>query len=260
VTDQIAVVTGASAGIGREMARQLGAKGYELWLVARREDRLDGLAVEIENSGRSKPTIICLDLTQRADRRDLVGRMTEHRDRLALLVNNAGFGAYGPTIRIPVSRQFEMIELNITALTELSYEAAQLMVGKRSGAIINVASTASFQPIPFQSVYGATKAYVLSFTCALAEEVRAQGVHVMALCPGLTRTEFQEIAGITREDFRMRHAMTATRCSELGLRDFERRKRVSITGAMNKAQIFASWLFPRGLVIRVVARMMQDRA
>ena len=260
MTDQIAVVTGASAGIGREIARQLAARGYELWLVARREAKLRELAAEIEDAGHGKPMTICLDLLQPSDRRSLVRRMKEHQDRLAILVNNAGFGAYGPVIQLPVSRQIEMIELNITALTELAREAAQLMAGKHSGSIINVASTASFQPVPFQSVYGATKAYVLSFSCALAEEVRAQGVHVMALCPGLTRTEFQGVAGITREDFRMRHAMTAVRCAELGLRDFDRRKRVSITGAMNKVQIFASWLFPRSLVVRVVARMMKNLA
>jgi uncharacterized protein len=260
VTDQIAVVTGASAGIGRELARQLGAKGYELWLVARREERLLQLATEIEDSGHGRPKTMCLDLMKRPDRRELVRRMTEHRDRLGLLVNNAGFGAYGPAIQMPVERQLEMIELNVTALTELAHEAARLMAGKRSGSIINVASTASFQPVPLQSVYGATKAYVLSLSCALAEEVRAQGVHVMALCPGLTRTEFQGVAGITREDFRMRHAMTAARCAELGLRDFERGKRVSITGAINKAQIFASWLFPRNLVVWVVGRIMKNLA
>lgn len=260
MTDQIAVVTGASAGIGREIARQLAARGYELWLVARREAKLRELAAEIEDAGRGKPMTICLDLLQPSDRRSLVRRMKEHQDRLAILVNNAGFGAYGPVIELPVSRQIEMIELNITALTELAHEAAQLMAGKHSGSIINVASTASFQPVPFQSVYGATKAYVLSFSCSLAEEVRAQGVHVMALCPGLTRTEFQGVAGITREDFRMRHAMTAARCAELGLRDFDRRKWVSITGSMNKVQIFASWLFPRSLVVRVVARMMKNLA
>jgi hypothetical protein len=242
------------------MARQLAARGYELWLVARREAKLNELAAEIENAGHGKPMTICLDLLQPSDRRSLVKRMREHQDRLAILVNNAGFGAYRPVIELPVSRQIEMIELNITALTELAHGAAQLMAGKHSGSIINVASTASFQPVPFQSVYGATKAYVLSFSCALAEEVGAQGVHVMALCPGLTRTEFQGIAGITRESFRMRHAMTAARCAELGLRDLDRRKRVSITGAMNKVQIFAGWLFPRALVIKVVAAMMKNLA
>jgi hypothetical protein len=253
------VVTGASAGIGRELARQLGARGHELWLVARRKDRLTDLASEIRKSGGREAAVWSLDLTQVEDRRFLEERMTGSRDRLGLFVNNAGFGALGPTLMYPISRQLEMIELNITALTELSYEAARLMAEKRSGGIINVASTASFQPVPYQNVYAATKAYVLSFTCALAEEVKERGVRVMALCPGITRTEFQAVAGITWEDFRMRHAMSAAKCAELGLRDFDSGRIVSITGTSNKIMIFASWIFPRALVMRIVGRMMKRR-
>jgi len=259
VSDTVAVVTGASAGIGRELARQLAARGHELWLVARRKDRLTELASEIRNSGGREAALWGLDLTRSNDRRFLAERMSGARDRLALFVNNAGFGAVGPTLMHPNSRYLEMIELNITALTELSYDAARLMAEKRSGGIINVASTASFQPVPYQNVYAATKAYVLSFTCALAEEVKERGVRVMALCPGLTRTEFQAVAGITWEDFRMRYAMSAARCAELGLRDFNRGKVVSVTGASNKLLMFASWILPRALVVRATGRMMKYR-
>ncbi len=259
MADTIAIVTGASAGIGRELALKLGVRGYELWLVARRKDRLTELATQIRKAGGKEATPLCLDLTRLDDRRILIERMGAARHRLDLVVNNAGFGAVGPTLMLPLSRQLEMIELNITALTELSYEAARLMAENRSGGIINVASTASFQPIPYQNIYGATKAFVLSFTCALGEEVRERGVRVMALCPGLTRTEFQQVAGITGEDFRMRYAMSASRCAELGLEDYERGKRISITGAVNKAMILSSRLFPRTFVLKAVARMMKNR-
>ena len=259
MSDSIAVVTGASAGIGRELARQLGVRGHELWLVARRKDRLSELAAELRVSSGREANVIVLDLTKADDRRFLVERMSDSRERLGLFVNNAGFGALGPTLMHSLPRQLEMIELNITALTQLSYESARLMAEKRSGGIINVASTASFQPVPYQNVYGATKAYVLSFTCALAEEVKERGVRVMALCPGITRTEFQEVAGITWDDFRTRHAMSAARCVELGLRDFDRGRTVSVTGLANKILIRASWLFPRSLVLRFVARMMKYR-
>jgi hypothetical protein len=236
----------------------MAVRGYSLWLVARRETRLRQLAEAVRRPGLPEPLILPLDLKTAEARAELADKMTAASDRLSLVANNAGIGALGKIPEIQLSRQREMIELNITALTELSYHAARIMCHKRSGGIINVASTASFLPVPYQGVYAATKAYVLSFTRSLAEEVRKSGVRVMALCPGLTRTEFQQAAGISKVDFRMKYAMSAARCAELGMRDFDRGKLVSITGSLNKAQIAASWLFPDKIVMMVVSKMMKN--
>ncbi len=256
--EKIAVVTGASAGIGWELARQLAGRGHALWLVARREDRLRQLADEIRRSGAPAPTVLPLDLKDRDARLYLTQQMTASEEQLGLVVNNAGIGALGEIPRLPLARQLEMIELNIVALTELAYHSAGIMCSRRAGGIINIGSTASFLPVPYQGVYAATKAYVLSFTRSLAEEIRPYGVRVMALCPGLTRTEFQQAAGITKVDFRMKYAMTSARCAEIGLRDFDHGKLVSITGVMNKVQIAAAGLFPDRMVMHVVAKAMKN--
>jgi uncharacterized protein len=255
---RIAIVTGASAGIGRELAKELANRGYALWLAARRKDRLVQLASEVRRPGIQEPEILPLDLKLPQARAELMGRMSDSAGLISLIVNNAGIGALGETHHVPWARQNEMIELNITALTELSRHAAELMCRNSSGGIVNVASTASFLPVPYQGIYAATKAYVLSFTLSLAEEIRASNVRAMALCPGLTRTEFQQAAGITKVDFRMKYAMTAARCAELGMRDFDRGKLVSITGAMNRIQIAAARLFPDRIVMMVVSRMMKN--
>jgi len=256
MTHKLAIVTGASAGIGWEIARQLAMRDYELLLVARREDRLKTLAEEITGNIGKRAGFLKLDLTDAADRRELVAVMEENRSELSLVVNNAGFGAVGPTLETPVDRTSEMIELNVAALTELSWEAARLLIPKGTGGIINVASTAAFQSIPYMSVYAATKAFVLSFTEALAEEIEVHGVRVMALCPGVTKSEFQQVAGIAEDDIALRRAMSTEECVQLGLEDFAAGKRISITGAGNKLQIFISWLLPRSWVTSIIGRTL----
>ena len=181
---KVAVVTGASAGIGRELARQLAAKGFTPWLVARREERLRALKEQIEGqTGRTAVTLV-MDLLEAGSRRELVRRMEEAGSLIELVVNNAGFGSMGPALRKPPSLYEAMIELNIVALTELTWESARLFSARGQGGIINIASTASFQSVPYMGVYAATKAYVLSFTESLAMELEGSGVRVMALCPG----------------------------------------------------------------------------
>jgi short-subunit dehydrogenase len=241
------------------MGKQLAAHGYDLLLVARRESRLRELANQIESEGRVKAAILALDLTVPEGCQQLIARIGLERDRFHLLFNNAGFGAVKPAVDIPLARSLEMIQLNVSALTELSLEAAKILIQKRSGAIINVASTAGFQAVPYMSVYAATKAYVLSFTEALAEELHAFGVRVMALCPGYTRTEFQEVAGEPIESVRRRRMMSAEDCVRIGLKDFDAGKRISVTGTLNKLQTFASWLAPRSLVVRSAALLIKSR-
>jgi short-subunit dehydrogenase len=255
----LAVVTGASAGIGWEIGLQLAARGYDLLLIARREDRLKELALKIESQYRVKADILKLDLTALPARRDLISRIAREQDKLSLMVNNAGFGAVAPSVDVTAARSLEMIELNVSALTELSLETANILVSKRSGGIINVASTAAFQAIPYMSVYAATKAYVLSFTEALAEELHGSGVHVMALCPGYTKTEFQQVAGENAESSGKRVMMSARDCVRIGLRDFDAGKRVSVTGISNKLQTFASWLLPRRFIVHMAAVIVRGR-
>ena len=259
MTNALAVVTGASSGIGWEMGKQLAARGYDLLLVARREDRLRGLASQIESQGPVRADILRLDLAAQEARQQLIAKIGLERDRFHLLINNAGFGAVKPAVDVPPARSLEMIQLNVSALTELSLEAAKILMKKRSGAIINVASTAAFQAVPYMSVYAATKAYVLSFTEGLAEELHGSGVRVMALCPGYTRTEFQEVAGEPAESMRRRHMMSAEDCVRIGLNDFDAGKRISVTGTLNKLQIFASWLAPRSIVVRSAALVVKSR-
>jgi uncharacterized protein len=256
---KLAVVTGASSGIGLELARQLASRGYDLLLVARREERLRDLADRIRSETGRDARVLSADLVHRDGRDRLLAALEDSRDALHLVVNNAGFGYVGPAVRAVPDSMANMIELNITALTELSLASAKILTRRREGGLINVASTASFQPVPYMNVYSATKAYVLSFTEALAEELREYNVRVMALCPGNTKTEFQAVAGVKREDRRARPVMSAEECVRIGLDDFERGKRVSVTGIANKLMVFGSWAAPRGLVIRSAARLMKNR-
>lgn len=259
MSEKLAVVTGASSGIGWELARQLAGRGYDLLLVARRADRLRTLASEIASATGNQADVLALDLTLPAERKALTSRMEASENRLALAVNNAGIGFVGPTWTCPWERAAGLIELNITALTEISQAAAGIMSRKRSGGLINVASTAAFQAVPYMNVYSATKAYVLSFTEGLAEELAAYGVRVMALCPGPTESEFQAVAGVRPDAVRSPITMTAEECVRLGLDDFERGKRISVTGWGNKLQVFGTWLAPRSLVAKAAGRMMQTR-
>ena len=259
MSEKLAVVTGASSGIGWELARQLARRGYDLLVAARREERLQALASEINSATGKRVDVLALDLTRSTDRRALISNLESCGERLALVVNNAGFGLVAPTWRSPLDRVLDLIELNITALTEISCAAARMMSRRRSGGIINLASTAAFQAVPYMNVYAASKAYVLSFTEGLAEELAPYGVRVMALCPGPTESEFQATAGVRPEVIKTRVAMTAEECVQIGLEDFDSGKRISITGWGNQLQVFGTWLAPRALVTKAVSRVMQSR-
>lgn len=188
-----ALVTGASSGIGEEFARQLAKRGYDDVIVARRQDRLDKIASELKEGGADAEVIIA-DLS----RPEGVGAVVERLEKgdISVLVNNAGFGTSGEFTQLPVDRELQEIDLNIRALTQLSHVGLAQMKRKGAGAIINVASVGAYQPVPYMSTYAATKAYVLSFSEGLHEEAKGYGVTVTCLCPGATRTEFQDVAGV----------------------------------------------------------------
>jgi uncharacterized protein len=246
----VALITGASAGLGVEFARQLSSKGHRLVLAARRRDRLDALVAELGNA-----RAIEIDLSEPGSIAALMSDLQEAGDQVDMLVNNAGFGLRGPFAELDAARQRGMIDLNCGALTELCRAVAPAMLERRSGAILNVASTAAFQPGPWMAVYFATKAYVLSFTEALHEELKPHGVKVSALCPGPTRTEFGAVAGIQSLGQFDRLSMEAGPVVRAGLGGLENNRAVVIPGATNRIGAWSTRFAPRSFVRRVAGSL-----
>jgi short-subunit dehydrogenase len=250
----VAIVTGASMGIGAEFAAALAARGYDLVLAARSADALEGIATRLRAAHGGAIEVVPLDLSDLANVETLAARAEARFGRIDLLVNNAGFGAHGRFATLDVARQLEMIRLNIASLVALTHRVLPGMVARRSGGIINVGSTAAFQPVPYMAVYGATKAFVLSFSEALHEEYRTLGVTVLALNPGQTTTNFFAVAG---ETARVGSARTSAQVVETGLRALAQRRSYVIDGLPNRLLAFSSRLFPRELIARVGAQLMK---
>jgi short-subunit dehydrogenase len=244
------LITGASAGLGAEFARQCVQRGDEVVLVARRADRLEQIAAEIGNAH-----VIAADLREPGAATKIVAETISRGLWVHTLINNAGFGLRGRFDELPLARQLEMIDLNVRALTNLSFVMINDMVLKGGGAILNVASTAAFQPGPNMAVYFATKAYVLSFTEALHEEWKDRGIKVSALCPGPTRTEFGEIAGIRTLGQFDRLAMDAGPVVRAGLEGLNANRAVVIPGAVNKAGAWSTRLAPRSVVRKIAGSL-----
>jgi len=246
----VALITGASAGLGAEFARQLSGKGHRLVLAARRKDRLDALVSELGNA-----RAVEIDLSEPEATAALMRDLEKTGEQVDILVNNAGFGLRGPFAELDAARQREMIDLNCGALTELCRAVAPAMVERRSGAILNVASTAAFQPGPWMGVYFATKAFVLSFTEALHEELKPYGVKVSALCPGPTRTEFGAVAGIQSLGQFDRLSMEAGPVVRAGLDGLDKNRAVVIPGSTNRIGAWSTRFAPRSFVRRVAGSL-----
>jgi short-subunit dehydrogenase len=246
---RVTLVTGASAGLGAEFARQCRRRGDELVLVARRRDRLEALAAELGSAH-----VIAADLAEPGSPERLLAQVEGLGLELDTLINNAGFGSAGAFVAAPAGRLLEMIDLNVRSLTELCRLALPPMLERRRGFILNVASTAAFQAGPYIAVYYATKAYVLSLSEALHEESKASGVHVCALCPGPTATEFFEVAGSPGG----RLAKMATDPKAVvaaGLRGLARNRAIVVPGIMNKTTSQAGRILPRAALRRAVAAL-----
>jgi hypothetical protein len=243
---KVALVTGASAGLGVEFARQLSARGHRLVLAARRKDRLDALAKELGNA-----RAVGIDLAAEGAAEELIGQIEAAGEQVELLINNAGYGLIGRFAELDAARQREMIDLNVGTLTDLCRAVAPGMIARKGGGIINVASTAAFQPGPKMAVYFATKAYVLSFTEALHEELKPHGVHVTALCPGPTRTEFGEVAGFGGNGMFDRLAMDSPKVVTAGLDGLDRNHAVVVPGAINKIGAASTRFTPRPLLRKI---------
>ncbi len=244
----VALVTGASAGLGEEFARQLARRGHRVVIAARRKERLDALALELGNA-----RAVEIDLARPGASATIMRDIETAGETVELLVNNAGFGLHGRFDKAEAGRLRQMVDLNCGALTELCRAVLPAMVERRSGAILNVASTAAFQPGPGMAVYFATKAFVLSLSEALHEEMKRFGVKVVALCPGPTKTEFGEVAGFKGNGAFDRWAMDSQTVVRAGLEALDRNTAVAIPGALNKAGAFSTRLAPRSLLRKITA-------
>lgn len=251
------LITGASSGIGEVFARKLAARGRNVLLVARSEDKLITLCNELGRSNSIRAQYVALDLSEPSAADRLFTEAEKRGLTIELLINNAGFGSMGDFSQLDLARELNMIDLNIKSLVELTYKFLAPMRERKQGAIINVASTAGFQGVPFMATYSATKAFVLSFSEALWEENRPFGIKVMALCPGVTETNFFEAARGRKPPARV--AQTPEEVVETALNGLSRGKSHIISGWTNFLMTQSERLAPRSLVTRVAGRMMRSQ-
>ena len=247
----VALVTGASAGIGDAFARALAARGHDLVVVARDTERLRALAARLEAEVGIATEVLGADLTTDAGVAAVEARLVRRDDPVELLVNNAGFGTSGSFRDLPIDGEEAEIRLNVLALVRLTHAALGPMVERASGGVINVSSVAAYQATPGSATYGATKAFVSNFTNAVHEETRGTGVNVMALAPGYTHTEFHERAGIAGNGLPEFMWQDADRVVDTALRAFDKGRAVCITGAINVAAAAFSASLPAGVTRRV---------
>ena len=243
---KVALVTGASAGLGVEFARQLSKRGHRLVLAARRRERLERLAGELGNA-----RVVTIDLSKANSAAKLMADLDANGETVELLVNNAGFGLIGRFAELDAKRERQMIDLNVGTLNDLCRAVAPAMIERKSGGIINVASTAAFQPGPRMAVYFATKAFVLSLTEALHEELKPHGIKVTCLCPGPTRTEFGDVAGFGGNGMFERVAMDSKEVVEAGLYGLDKNRAVVIPGLINRIGATSTRFAPRSLIRKI---------
>jgi hypothetical protein len=251
VTDNVTLITGASAGIGAELARVFAANGHRVALVARRADRLTELANEIAAAGRAAPIVIACDLEQ-PDAGDRIEQALKAAGAdVEFVVNNAGFGLFGRAIEVDRAQQLDIIAVNIRALTELSLRFSDSLI-RRRGGILNVGSIAGFLPGPGMAVYYASKAYVVSFTEALRNELAPRGVRVTVLCPGPVQTEFQARAGLNVGLDSSLLGVSAAEVARQAYQGLMANQRAVFPGIGIKVMPFLLRLFPRGFILSAV--------
>jgi len=250
------LITGASSGIGEAFARKLAARGHNLLLVSRTEEKLVMLCSELGRIKSIRAQYVAMDLSEPEAPARLFEE-TQQRDlQIDFLINNAGFGSMGDFAKLDLERELNMIELNIRSLVELTHRFLDPMRERRSGRIINVASTAGFQAVPFMATYAATKAFVLSFSEALWEENRPYGIRVMALCPGVTDTNFFEASRMQRPPARI--SQTPEEVVETALRALRRGKSSVISGWTNFFMVESERVVPRSLILRVAGAVLRS--
>ena len=254
---QRALVTGASSGIGEVFARELARRGADLVLVARSGGKLAALADELSASFGVTADVVVADLAKPSAATELAESVAARDLQIDILVNNAGFGLFAPLYEADPGALTDMVRLNVEALVDLTRLYLPGMVERDRGAIVNVGSTAGFQPVPYMAVYGATKAFVLSFTGALWAETRGTGVRVTALCPGSTDTGFFDVAG---EDAQVGHRIAPERVVQAAFRALDRRSSSVVTGGFESWMLTnSSRLASRQLVARMAERTMRPK-
>jgi short-subunit dehydrogenase len=252
----LALVTGASSGIGADLARELAKDGHDLVLSARNVSAMEALAAELERHG-AKSTIIPADFARPGAASELVAALADRGLDIDVLINNAGLGGVGRLDQMDPQRIGDMLMINVVALTELTRLLLPGMVAQRRGKVLLVASTASFQPGPRMAVYFATKAYVLSLGEALTYELRGTGVTVTTLCPGATATNFFKAAGAN--EIVLQPAMSASRVARIGYRALTAGRRVVVTGIVNRILAFGGRYAPHSLTLPATAALMSRR-
>jgi uncharacterized protein len=253
-----ALITGASSGIGFEFTKLLAADGYNLVLIARDEQKLREIADSLPTKLNVSVKIYPKDLSVTSDTEDLVRQIGEEVGKIEILVNNAGFGLSGAFVETDLARELEMIELNVVSLVIFTKLLAREMAQRKSGKILNVASTAAFQPGPYMAIYYATKAFVLSFSEALAEELKESGVTVTALCPGPTATQFSKRAELEKSRLfkgGIVPVLDAATVAKIGYHGLRKGQRLVIPGLINKIGVFSVRLTPRKLVAQIAKQL-----
>ncbi len=258
--DSTALVTGASSGIGESIARELARRGHGVTLVARREERLTALATDLAATYGIRTEAVAADLADPEARDALEAKVDGLGLIVEVLVNNAGFGGFGEFAEQDRAREIGMIRLNVEALVDLEARYLPAMVARGRGAVINLASTAAFQPLPDNATYAATKAFVLSHGEAVHEELRGSGVTVSTICPGPVKTEFAEVAGIGGAEERTPSIvwMTPEQIAESAVEAAERGQRAVVPGALNRATSIVGQHSPRGIAMRLTRRIWRQ--
>jgi short-subunit dehydrogenase len=255
--DDTVLITGASAGIGTELARQLAQRGHGMTLVARRRERLDELAGELRAAHGVEADVHACDLADDAARAALIDALQQGPKHVAVVCNNAGFGSFGRFWELPRESETDMVRLNCVALVELTHAFVPAMVERGEGAVLEVASMAAFQPTPWNSTYSATKAFVLAFSEGVSAELSGTGVSLTALCPGPVSTEFADIAGVADLEAGLPGflSQTAEEVARAGVQGMVRGKRVVFTGLPHRLVAQAGRFTPRSALLPIVNKI-----
>ncbi|MBX7153112.1 SDR family oxidoreductase [bacterium] len=255
---QFALITGASSGIGEALAHELARHKVAQVLVARSQDKLEALAAHIQAQD-VRALVIPLDLTQPDSNDILAAELKKNDIAIDLLINNAGFGSYGFFHQSILHKECEMIDLNIQSLVRLTRQFLPGMVERDHGCIVNISSTASFQPVPFMATYAATKAFVTSFSLAIASELKDTDIRVIASCPGRTKTNFQVIAGSNRVRIRSRSAK-ADDVARVTVSAIQNYKKIAIEGWNNKLMVYMQRFVPRMIVLATARKIFEPKS
>lgn len=255
---QTVLITGASSGIGLELAKVFASEGYRLVLVARNGAKLEEIKKNLIHDHSVFVEVIAKDLSLPESPRQIFDELEQRSIPVDVLVNNAGIGTFGSFAQLPLASQQELLRLNILSLTEMTHLFLKPMIERKMGKILNVASIAAFQPGPLMAAYYASKAYVLSFSEALRNELSKSGVSVTTLCPGPTETGFQKRAGMSQSKLFKRHVMTAGEVAQIGYRGLLKNKAVVIPGLQNKLMAFSTRFASRSLAASVVRKVQEE--